>query len=512
MDFLCKECLDYMASPVKRLHCNRFSMEVGIPLRPVVPLNPIRRCFTPCRRSTRASLNPQKGGYQGPKPKREWVADWVSKNDDVVRSLPIYIGGVSLLAVLFNRTLSGIAPVADASSSQSRADLLTLGLAVTNILNGLVWLSIKPKSISVVNPNGLQCQRVYDDLPDSVISELLWAWESLSNATCCRSLVIVYDGICILQIGYADVSDSRGGDPVAVDAGKLMRGSLYNGVVKSGSQSYLANVSLYPAKSELLFLPSNTQAVILQPLGNKGIAILGGDTIRGFSTSDQAWITLIGEKLDTTLAKVPYPSLPNETEEDFLPVVGDDGKEENELDGMGSYSPLELVCKWCTEADLILPLFGNKKDVYSLFTLSADGLSIEFGTSCTTIECESRFQQFRGRHRVMREMITNYGINYYCESGLMWGPKEAWKRDEPMSLAYKTMGDPQWAKLQIIFGEVDKETVHPDVQSASNRIMNVEPDVDSDIPILFFSNSPRLKPSKETETAGKEVGKYVVAR
>lgn len=35
-------------------------------------------------------------------------------------------------------------------SSQSRADLLALGLAVTNILAGLVWLSIRPKSISKV--------------------------------------------------------------------------------------------------------------------------------------------------------------------------------------------------------------------------------------------------------------------------------------------------------------------------------------------------------------------------
>lgn len=43
------------------------------------------------------------------------MADWVTKNDDVVRSLPIYVGGLSLLAVLLNRTVSGIAPVADAS-------------------------------------------------------------------------------------------------------------------------------------------------------------------------------------------------------------------------------------------------------------------------------------------------------------------------------------------------------------------------------------------------------------
>ncbi|PIN18034.1 hypothetical protein CDL12_09290 [Handroanthus impetiginosus] len=278
-------------------------MEAGILLRSVVPLNSPRRHFTPLQRSIRASVNPE-GRYLGPKPKREWVADWVSKNDDLVRSLPIYVGGVSLLAVLFNRTVSGIAPVADASSSQSRADLLTLGLAVTNILNGLVWISIRPKSISAVYPSGLECRRIFPDLPDAVISELLWAWESLSNVTCCKSLVVIYDGICILQIGFAEVAYSNGGEPMVEDVNKLMKGSLYNGVAKSGSQSYLANLSLYPGKSELPFLPSNTQAVILQPLGDKGIAVVGGDTIRGFTTSDQAWITLIGEKLDATLAKV----------------------------------------------------------------------------------------------------------------------------------------------------------------------------------------------------------------
>ncbi|KAL0364135.1 UNVERIFIED_CONTAM: protein COFACTOR ASSEMBLY OF COMPLEX C SUBUNIT B CCB4, chloroplastic [Sesamum angustifolium] len=232
-------------------------METGTLLRSVVPLSPTRRRFASRPRSVRASLSPR-GRYQGPRPKREWVADWVSKNDDFVRSLPIYVGGASLFAVLFNRTVSGIAPVADASSSQSRADLLTLGLAV--------------------NPNGVECQRIFHDLPDPVISELLWAWESLSDVTCCRSLVVIYDGICILQIGFADISDSNGSEPMVVDADKLMKGSLYNGVQKSGSQSYLANLALYPGKSELPFLPSNTQA----------------------------WITLIGEKLDATLAKVVY--------------------------------------------------------------------------------------------------------------------------------------------------------------------------------------------------------------
>uniref|UniRef100_A0A2N9EBZ6 Protein COFACTOR ASSEMBLY OF COMPLEX C SUBUNIT B CCB4, chloroplastic n=1 Tax=Fagus sylvatica TaxID=28930 RepID=A0A2N9EBZ6_FAGSY len=282
-------------------------MEAGSLLHTPIPWNPkrpIRRRLGPSFPRfffVRASSSPSSSssnserGYRGPKPKRDLIADWVSNNDDVVRSLPIYVGGVSLLAVLFNRTVSGIAPVADASSSQSRADLLTLGLAVTNILTGLI------------SPLGIECRRIYSHLPESVVSELLWVWESLSDVTCCRSLIIVYDSQCILQIGFAAKS-SIGDEAVAVDANKLMQGSLYQGVIKSGAQSYLANLFLYPGKSELPFLPSNTQvsrmdSVILQPLGEKGIAIIGGDTIRGFTTSDQAWITLIGEKLDATLAK-----------------------------------------------------------------------------------------------------------------------------------------------------------------------------------------------------------------
>ncbi|KAG5562029.1 hypothetical protein RHGRI_004910 [Rhododendron griersonianum] len=50
------------------------------------------------------------GRRWGPKPRREWVADLVSRNDDIVRSLPIHVGSVSLLAVLINRIVSAIPP------------------------------------------------------------------------------------------------------------------------------------------------------------------------------------------------------------------------------------------------------------------------------------------------------------------------------------------------------------------------------------------------------------------
>ncbi|CAH8302769.1 unnamed protein product [Eruca vesicaria subsp. sativa] len=283
-------------------------MEVRFITQIQVPANPNHRFSRPplvppryIRASSSTSQEPK--SYRGPKPSKNLVADFVSRNDDSVRSLPIYVGGASLLAVLFNRAVSGIAPVADASSSQSRADLLALGLAVTNLLTGLVWLSIRPKSITPVEPEGLDCNVLESHLPPSLVSELLWAWESLKAATCCKSLVIVYNGICLVQIGMAAESPEDSNKAVIVNTDKLMEGSVYQGVMKSKAQSYLANLSLYPGRSELPFLPANTQAVILQPLGDKGLAVIGGNTVRGFTSSDQAWISSIGEKLDATLGR-----------------------------------------------------------------------------------------------------------------------------------------------------------------------------------------------------------------
>lgn len=248
-------------------------------------------------------MGKREGRYTGPQPKQDRVSDWVFKNDEAVRTLPIYVGGLSLLAVLLNRAITGVAPVADASSSQSRADILTIGLAVTNILTGLVWLSIRPKYISAVTPEGIESRRICSNIPNHVVSELLWIWESLSTVTCCRSLVVVHANDCLIQIGVAAESSMKSGDSMVVDATQLIQGSLCHGVMKSGTQSYLANLSLYPGKSELPFLPSNTQAVILQPFGDDGIMIVGGDTVRGFTTLDQAWITSVAEKLDSTIVK-----------------------------------------------------------------------------------------------------------------------------------------------------------------------------------------------------------------
>ncbi|KAE9459254.1 hypothetical protein C3L33_08842, partial [Rhododendron williamsianum] len=57
-----------------------------------------------------------KAGLQRREAEKGWVADWVSRNYNAVRSLPIYMVGISLLVVLINCGVSGIA---DASRGEA---------------------------------------------------------------------------------------------------------------------------------------------------------------------------------------------------------------------------------------------------------------------------------------------------------------------------------------------------------------------------------------------------------
>nr|TKR66208.1 hypothetical protein D5086_0000312850 [Populus alba] len=173
--------------------------------------------------------------------------------------------GPSFLAVLANRAVLGIAPVVDASS----ADLLTLGLAVTSTLTGLVWLAIRPKSISVFPSYYVSAFSAY--VTTTVLEKIL-RWNIRCFLVSCSLIINIFRRNW--EIGnHCQVLHAAA---LAVDAAKLMQGSLYRAAIKSASR---------------------------KQCGDEGIAIIGGDTIKGFTSSDQAWIALIGEKPDATLAK-----------------------------------------------------------------------------------------------------------------------------------------------------------------------------------------------------------------
>jgi len=62
------------------------------------------------------------------------------------------------------------------------------------------------------------------------------------------------------------------------------------------------NLTPYPGRFELTsYLPENTQAAVVQPLGTGGAIVFGHNRVRGFTKLDQAWISLVCDKIEASI-------------------------------------------------------------------------------------------------------------------------------------------------------------------------------------------------------------------
>lgn len=196
---------------------------------------------------------------------------------------------------MLNRAFSGIAAVADASSSQSRTDVICLALATCLVLTGLQWASLKARDPKSVELFGDVVNYLDPSLPPSAAQEAKWVWESLKSSTKCGSLLVVYDGERVLQAGV-------GPKGLTLDSATVELGDICKAVMKSGRGNYMANMALFPGRKEFEpTLPINSQGVLVQPIGERGVVIAATGTVRGFSQVDQAWISVLSDKLDNTL-------------------------------------------------------------------------------------------------------------------------------------------------------------------------------------------------------------------
>lgn len=218
----------------------------------------------------------------------------------MLRALPLAAGALGIAAVLLNRVVSGvrfghrrvvscwvspqlcgthasvvgaapqIAPVVDASSSQSRADVLVIGLSAVLVLTGLQWLSVRPKPLTAVEPDAEYVAYVDPALPAPAQQELQWSgfhsilragpllgsqltlggacmgaelhacrrvWQGLQAATPCRGVVVHHGGRCVMHCGMI-----RPGE----QAGQATLGPICRAAMQSGRGNYLANLILFP--------------------------------------------------------------------------------------------------------------------------------------------------------------------------------------------------------------------------------------------------------------------------
>jgi hypothetical protein len=202
----------------------------------------------------------------------------------MIRYLPFVVGILGGFGLLANRMVT-----ANLTSSQSRADALGVLLSAVLVLVGLLWQQAQPKSPDAVTLVGEEGLEIDQELSQAIKVELAWASHILLTNTVTKVVAIYYDRQTILRRGILGKSK------------QVNIGTIAQRVMKTQKPIYLVKLELYPGRLEFDYLPENTQGVIVQPLGEKGVMVLGANIPRSYTKQDENWVTAIADKLTYNL-------------------------------------------------------------------------------------------------------------------------------------------------------------------------------------------------------------------
>ena len=201
-----------------------------------------------------------------------------------MRYLPMAVGILGGLGLMLNRFLTPAL-----TASQSRSDALAVIESAILILVTILWQEVQakiPESVILEGEAGFEIEPTLDE---SLKTELAWASHTLLTNSATKVIVIWDRGKVLLR---------RGIYPRNKD---LKLGAIAQRVLKTQKPVYLVKLSLYPGKIEFDYLPENTQGIIIQPLGDRGLMILGANAPRSYTKQDENWVEAIASKILFTM-------------------------------------------------------------------------------------------------------------------------------------------------------------------------------------------------------------------
>jgi len=205
----------------------------------------------------------------------------------ILRYLPLAVGIVGGTMLMLNRLLTP-----ELMPSQARSDAVGIIACAVLILTTLIWQQVQPNSPESVVLEGKEVFKLDQDLPENLKTELAWASHLLLTNTVTKSIVVWWSDRVILRRG------------ILPPESLVKLGIIAQRVIKTQKPIYLVKLALYPGKIEFDFLPSNTQGVIVQPLGDRGVIILGANVPRSYTKQDENWIEAIAAKISYNLEQV----------------------------------------------------------------------------------------------------------------------------------------------------------------------------------------------------------------
>ena len=171
-----------------------------------------------------------------------------------------------------------------------RAETISGIASIVLITIGYLWTEIKPKQPTKASLDGKEGFELSNELTDDQRYELAWGSQQILTATAASTILIYWDNKVILRRGL--ISDS------VFEPGEICKRSIDQKRLIS-----LVNTELFPGRDEFDSVLNNLPAVIVYPLENRGLTIVGGWSKRSFTNSDEKWISGWSNKLYILLSK-----------------------------------------------------------------------------------------------------------------------------------------------------------------------------------------------------------------
>ena len=169
-----------------------------------------------------------------------------------------------------------------------RAEVLSGMTAVGLMLLAVLWTRADPSKAPRRDLQGDQGLVLDPDLDASTRHELGWGSHMLLTASPAATVLVYWDQRVLLRRGLVRDAD-------------FQPGAICQRAMDRNTTISLVNTNLFPGRHEFDPLIENLPAVLICPIGHRGVVVLGGWSERCFSRSDEQWLKGWTERLRTSL-------------------------------------------------------------------------------------------------------------------------------------------------------------------------------------------------------------------
>ena len=187
--------------------------------------------------------------------------------------------------ILFSFSLINAFTTIEINPSFQRSEVLSILSSIIIITIALSLNQIKPKSQSKVVFEAKEGLFISDNLTDELKEELAWGSKSILTATAAATILIYWNEKTILKRGF-------------ISEDTFIPSSISANCIKQNKLISLPNTKNYPGTYEFDPILKNIPSLLLSPLGNKGLIIIGGWSPRCFTKSDEIWLKCWSERLN----------------------------------------------------------------------------------------------------------------------------------------------------------------------------------------------------------------------